>query len=63
MGESGMVSGTHLTIIGETLYHCDFADTDGVSNLGAARVISDDDVLHLIYAVDEWVEVSPWEDN
>jgi len=57
MGETGMVSGMRITIVGETAYHCDFADTDGVSNLNAAFAMSDDDSLELQYSVDEWVEV------
>jgi hypothetical protein len=58
MGESGMVSGITVTIVGETATHCDFSDTDGVSNLTAAMQMDDDDSLTLVYSVDEWVEVS-----
>jgi hypothetical protein len=53
-----MVAGMMITIIGETATHCDFADTDGVSNLTGAFEMSDDDTLMLIYAVDEWVELA-----
>jgi hypothetical protein len=58
MGETGMASGMRVTIVGETATHCDFADTDGVSNLTGAFQMDDDDTLELMYSVDEWVEVS-----
>ncbi len=58
MGETGMKSGMIITISCVTATTCEFADTDGVSNLTGAFSCGDDDVLSMKYSVDEWVETS-----
>jgi hypothetical protein len=57
MGETGMTDGVvvEIAVIAGV---CNFADTDGVSNLSAAFAAGDDDVLTLRYATNEWVEVA-----
>lgn len=58
MGEGSAVDGDLLVITHDGAVDSNYSDTDGVSNLTAAFAAGDDDVLVLVYDVDEWVEVS-----
>jgi hypothetical protein len=56
MGETGIRSGTVVTIVNTSANTANFADTGGVSELAGAFAMGQYDSLSLLYAADRWVE-------
>ncbi len=58
LGETGVVSGTRVTILGAAVNACNFSDSDGVSELSASFAMGPYDTLTLVYYLTRWIETN-----